>query len=131
MGNRAFKDLLKSTQRLIGTLNNTAKIWEKNVMSYTARVAAGDQQAAVDLAKFQQNLDNTKVTVVELKKFYATLKKDWSDVSDRIIGHVVWSPPIIGSTPSNTYTRDVCVIKLNKEKFLPNLRGNAIDLGAC
>lgn len=129
MGNRAFKELLESIQKLIGTLNDTAKVWEKNVTRYTARVATGGQQAAVGLAKFQQNLDDTKATVVELKKFYATLKKDWSDVNDRIIGHVVWSPPITGSTPSNTYTRDVCVIKLNKEKFLPNLRGNAIDLG--
>ncbi|KAI0033139.1 hypothetical protein K488DRAFT_85147 [Vararia minispora EC-137] len=129
MGNKVFKDLLDSIQALIGTLNDTAKVLEKNVKTYTARVADGNQQAAADLAKFNQNLDDTRAMVVELKKFFATLKKDWSDVKDRIIGHVVWSPPIIGSTPSNSYTRDVCVIKLNKEKFLPNLKGNAIDLG--
>jgi hypothetical protein len=94
-------------------------------------VAAGNPLAAADLAKYQQSLEDTKTTVVELKSFFATLKKDWSDVKDRIIGHVVWSPPIMGTTPSNAYTRDVCVIKLNKDKFLPNLRGNAINLGAC
>lgn len=129
MGNRGFRDLLDSTQKLIGTLNDTAKVLERNVQTYTARVAAGNPLAAADLARYQQRLDDTKATVVELKSFFVTLKKDWSDVRDRIIGHVVWSPPIIGTTPSNAYTRDVCVIKLNKEKFLPNLRGNAIDLG--
>jgi hypothetical protein len=77
------------------------------------------------LAKYQQSLEDTKTTVVELKSFFATLKKDWSDIKDRIIGHVVWSPLFPTPTPAT------CVIELNKNKFLPNLRGNAIDLGAC
>ncbi|KAI0279335.1 hypothetical protein BGY98DRAFT_1089205 [Russula aff. rugulosa BPL654] len=129
MGNRAFDDLLESIQALIGTLNNTITVLEKSVKTHAARAAGGNQQAAADLAKFQQNLDDTRATIAELKKFFATLKKDWSEVNNRIIGHVVWSPPITGLTAPYGYTRDVCVIKLNSEKFLPNLRGNAIDLG--
>jgi len=131
MGNRAFKDLLESIQALIGTLNNSTIILEKNVKAQEARVARGIQQAVTDLVKFQQSLQETRDTVVELKNFFATLKKDWTDVNNRVIGHVVWSPPITGLTPPYKYTQDVCVIKLDSQKFLPNLRGNAIDLGAC
>ena len=130
MGNRGFDDLLASIQALIGTLNNTVVVLEKKVRTYTARAEGGDQQAAADLARYQQNLDDTKKTIVELKSFFATLKRDWSDVVNRIIGHVVWSPPITGLNAPDGYTRDVCVIKLDKKKFLPNFRGNAIDLGA-
>ncbi|CAE6540131.1 unnamed protein product [Rhizoctonia solani] len=129
MGNKAFDDLLESIKAFIGTLNNTVTVLEKSVKSRAARAERGDQQAAADLVKFQQNLDDTKATIAELRKFFATLKKDWSEVNKRIIGHVVWSPPITGLTAPHGYTRDVCVIKLDKEKFLPNLRGNAIDLG--
>jgi len=43
----------------------------------------------------------------------------------------VWAPPITGLTAPHGYTQDVCVIKLDKERFLPNFRGNAIDLGMC
>jgi hypothetical protein len=131
MGNRAFNDLLASIKTLIGTLNNTVTVLEKRVKTYTARAGSGNQQAAADLAKFQRSLDETRATITELKNFFATLKKDWSEVNNRVIGHVVWSPPITGLNPPHGYTRDVCVIKLDKEKFLPTLKGNAMDLGAC
>ncbi|KEP47503.1 hypothetical protein V565_153460 [Rhizoctonia solani 123E] len=101
MGNRAFDHLLVSIQALIGTLNNNVTVLEKSVNWHAARAERGDQQAAADL----------------------------SEVNNRIIGHVVWSPPVTGLTAPHGYTRDVCVIKLDKEKFLPNLRGNAIFLG--
>ncbi|KAG9103361.1 hypothetical protein FRC06_011308 [Ceratobasidium sp. 370] len=130
MGDRAFDDLLVSIQALIRTLNNNITTLEKSVKRHTAKAEGGDQQAVADLAKFQRNLDDTRATIAELKKFFATLKQRWSKVENRIIGHVVWSPPITGLTAPHGYTRDVCVIKLNKEKFLPNLRGNAVDLGA-
>ena len=60
----------------------------------------------------------------------AAMKKDWAEVNNRVIGHVVWAPPITGLVPPYDYTLDVCVIKLDKKKFL-NFKGNAIDLGAC
>ncbi|KAJ2913566.1 hypothetical protein MD484_g6826, partial [Candolleomyces efflorescens] len=131
MGNRGFDDLLTSIKALIGTLNNTIVVLEKSVKTYTARAQGGNQQAATDLVKYQQNLDDTKNTIVKLKNFYATLRKDWSDVNNRVIGHVVWSPPITGlNAPDGPgYTQDVCVIKLDKRKFLPNFQGNVIDLG--
>lgn len=129
MGSRAFDNLLESIQALIGTLRNTVTVLEKRVSAHAERARAGNQQAAVDQGKFQQNLDETKATIAELRKFWATLKKDWSAVDNRVIGHVVWSPPITGLNAPEGYTCDVCVIKLDKEKFIPNLRGNSVDLG--
>jgi len=59
------------------------------------------------------------------------MKKDLAEVNNRVIGHVVfvWAPLITGLVPSYDYPLDVCVIKLDKKKFL-NFR-NGIDLGAC
>lgn len=130
MGTKGFKDLLASIQAQIGSLNEAVVVWERRVRTYTAKVEDGNQQAAADLETFQRDLDGARLTIVELKSFFATLKKDWSDVKNRVIGHVVWSPPITGLNPPDGYTQDVCVIKLDKDKFLPNFRGNAIDLGA-
>ena len=131
MGGTKFNDFFLSIQALIGSLNMKITLLEKNVKSYTTRVEGGNQQAVVDLAKVQQKLDEMRETIVELKKFYATLKRDWSKVNDRIIGHVVWAPPITGLTAPHGYMQDVCVIKLDNERFLPNFKGNAIDLGTC
>jgi hypothetical protein len=131
MGGRAFNDLLASIQALIGTLTRTVTILERNIKAKVAKVQGGNQEAVTDQARSQHQLDVTKATIIESRKFFATLKKDWSNPKDRVIGHVVWSPPITGLNPPHGYKRDVCVIKLDKDKFLPNLRGNAIDLGAC
>ncbi|KAI0279223.1 hypothetical protein BGY98DRAFT_1096302 [Russula aff. rugulosa BPL654] len=57
------------------------------------------------------------------------MKKDWSDVDNRVIGHVVWAPPITGLVDPHGYTLDVCVIKLDESRFNPNFKGNVVDLG--
>jgi len=57
------------------------------------------------------------------------IKKHWTRPKDRVIGHVVWAPPISVHTTPHSYTMDVCVVKLDKKKFLQNFRGNVLDLG--
>ncbi|KAI0028686.1 hypothetical protein K488DRAFT_89481 [Vararia minispora EC-137] len=127
MGNRAFDDLLTSIKAHIGTLNNTVSILEKRVASYTIGAQAGNQQAARNLATTQADVGK-KETIEVLRKFFVTMKRDWAEVNNRVIGHVVWAPPITGLTSPYNYTQDVCVIKLDKKKFL-NFKGNVIDLG--
>ena len=58
-------------------------------------------------------------------------EKYWTKPKDRVIGHVVWAPPISFSTAPYGRTRDVCVIKLDENKLRQNFRGNVLDLGAC
>lgn len=84
MGDRAFHDLLESIEALIGTLIRTVTFLEKSVSTYAERARNGNQQAAVDQAKLQRNLDETKATIVELRKFWATSKKDWSAATNRV-----------------------------------------------
>lgn len=72
--------------------------------------------------------------IVALDNFRNTLRNDWFTIEQRTIGHVVWSPPICGRLNSGEregYMRDVCVIKLDKDRFTPNMVGNSIDIGAC
>ncbi|KDQ10479.1 hypothetical protein BOTBODRAFT_163776 [Botryobasidium botryosum FD-172 SS1] len=125
----AFDDFLASIQANIGILNNTITVLEKCVVSYRKKAEAGNQQAARDLAMTEADMNTKKETIEELRKLFAKMKKDWSEVNNRVIGHVVWAPPITGLNPPHGYTRDVCVIKLDKKKLLPNFKGNVIDLG--
>ena len=41
---------------------------------------------------------------------------------DRVIAHVGWAPPLSFSTAPHGYTKDVCVVKLDKTKFSQNFR---------
>ena len=134
MGSRAFQRFLESIQGHIGIMNSTVGVLEKRVTALTAR-SEGDgptaEQAARELEATQRQLTETRAAIEELKKFFVKMKKHWTRPKDRIIGHVVWAPPISLHTDPCGYTMDVCVVKLDKKKFSPNFRGNVLDLGAC
>lgn len=130
MGTEAFEDFLASIQAKIGNLNNGLTALRKQAASFERRANNGNQQAVLDLAATRESIKKTEETVEEHKKFFALMKKDWSNVDNRVIGHVVWAPPISGLVDPHGYTLDVCVIKLDRSKFDPNFKGNVVDLGA-
>src|SRR6266550_2798669 len=111
MGNRAFDYFLASIQAKIGNLNNTITVLDKRAMSYQRKADAGNAQAR-NLAATEDDMKNRKEAIEALKAFFVTMKKDWSEVNDRVIGHVVWAPPITGLNAPHGYTKDICVIKL-------------------
>ncbi len=113
MGNRAFDYFLASIQAKIGNLNNTITVLDKRAMSYQRKADAGNAQAR-NLAATEDDMKNRKEAIEALKAFFVTMKKDWSEVNDRVIGHVVWAPPITGLNAPHGYTKDICVIKLDK-----------------
>lgn len=134
MGTRAFTDFVKKIQAHISKLNNMVEILERRVNTLTTRSQGGGpnaQQAAGELEETRHELTKTRTAIGKLKKFFVDVTKEWAEPADRVIGHVVWAPPISIATPPHLYTQDVCVIKLDEKKFIRNFRGNVLDLGAC
>lgn len=135
MGSKAYTDLLESIKTYIGTLNGTATVLEKRAASYRHRMKLENdpnaEQVIHDLGEAERQLKDTEITIEALKKFLVKMKKEWERPQDRVIGHVVWAPPISVNNKPYGYTKDVCVIKLNEEKFLPNFKKNVLDLGMC
>jgi hypothetical protein len=134
MGTKAFTNFLEFIQGHIGSLNTKVGILEKQVTVLTARLEGSGpntELAACELEETQRKLNKTRTAIEDLKKFFVKMKKQWTKPEDRVIGHVVWAPPVSVSTPPHSYTKDVCVIKLDKKKFSQNFRGNVLNLGAC
>ena len=131
MGTKAYDNLLKSIKAHIGTLKATVSVLEKQAKRYSNAVEQGSPGAEAKLAATETDMRNKNEAIEELRKFFVTAKKDWGELRDRVIGHVVWAPANSVFTPPHGYTKDVCVIKLDKKKFGDNFRGNVIDLGAC
>ncbi|KAL6306131.1 hypothetical protein BKA93DRAFT_816510 [Sparassis latifolia] len=129
MGNRAFDHFLASIQAKIGNQNTTVTFLEKHAAAYKKKADASNEQEATELVATKDDMKNRKKAIEALKAFFITMKKNWSEVNDCIIGQVVWAPPITGLNAPHGYTKDVCVIKLDKKKFWPNFMGNVIDLG--
>jgi hypothetical protein len=133
MGSPAFTNYLASLQGTIGNLLETVKYLEGRVEKLTTQAAGVNPralQSAQDLPGVQQHLSATRAKIEALKAYFIKVKKGWSKPKDRVIGHVVWSPPIGLATPPHSYTQDVCVIKLDMRKFR-HFRKNILSLGVC
>ena len=79
----------------------------------------------------QDELIKTLTVIKEVKKFFLKMKREWKKLKDWVIGHVIWAPPISVSTTPHSYTKIVCVLKLNKKKFSQNFRRNVLNFGVC
>ena len=133
MGTKAFTNFIVSIQAQINTMNLTVDYLQRVILS-TARSEGGGpnaEETARHLAKSQRELSEARTAIEELKKFFLKMRKQWAKPKDRVIGHVVWAPPVSVSTTPHSYTKDVCVVKLDEEKFSQNFMGNVLSLGAC
>ncbi|KAI6042333.1 hypothetical protein EDC04DRAFT_2970123 [Pisolithus marmoratus] len=132
MGTKAWDVYLKHVQIQIRNLDITAEIHRVSIERLEGD-AEGDSSTAMtakkELLKTRQRLNSTIDAIDKLQKLYEQTKKDFGKSDQRVIGHVVWSPAItVGRAPQD-FTKDVCVVKLDKARFLPNFKGNVIDLG--
>ena len=133
MGPKAFTDYLASIQSHIDDLIDTVDSLEKRVTTLTRRVEAGGDEAqklAGELAETQGELPKIRTKIDVTKQYLVKVKRKGSKLKNRIIGHVVWAPPISVATPPHLFMKDFCVIKLVKDKFR-NLRNNVLSLGVC
>lgn len=131
MGDIAFTDYKYSIQAYIGTLVDTVKTLKVRVAACTRDVEKGIDidNSRVELQENVVKLSKTERHIAELKNFFLIIDKKWRKRKHRVIGHVVWAPPITTGTPPHNYACDLCVIELDKNKF-KNLMGNVLCLGA-
>ena len=133
MGIGAFRAFRVSIQNHINILDEKVVIDERDIPGLMARSGGNGpdaNQAACELVKTRSQLEENRMAITELKKLFVKVNKQWTKPKDRVIGYVVWAPPISISA-SHGYTKDVCIIKLDEKKFSQSFKGNVIDLGAC
>lgn len=133
MSKLAFKNYLASIQAHIGTLIETASTYKTSIANLTTRVQnrqiAEQSESQKRLDQFETDLAKTHSQIELLKRFFVDVRKRWSKDKDRVIGFVRWAPSYGVGLPPDCYTRDLCVIELDKKKFRFMI-GNVLSLGA-
>ena len=131
MGAPAFKNYLASIQARIGTLIDIVASLEEKIARFRARVQDGINvdESQKKLDEHETELANTRTKIKDLKNFFVNIKTRWSKAKERVIGFVRWAPSIGVGVAPHRYTRDLCVIELDKEKFR-SMIGNVLSLGA-
>jgi hypothetical protein len=134
MGTKAFENLLTSIKIRIGEHGTMVELYEAQIKKLEEKAAGDDEEdvrkAEKVLTKTKRSLEETTEEIDELQELHERTKKDWSKPTQRIIGHVVYSPAITVGTAPHGFTRDYAVVKLDKEKFRKSFKGNVLDLGA-
>ena len=131
MGAPAFTNYLASIQALIGTYIDSVESLEKKITTLKLRVQDGInvEESQIKLDENETELAKTRTKIDNLKTFFVNIKKRWSKPKDRVIGFVRWAPSFGVGVPPHRYTRDLCVIELDKKKFR-SMIGNVLSLGA-
>lgn len=133
MGTKSWQDYFQSVQIEIGNLGISSGIYEDQIKKLETK-AEGNTLAArkgeQQLNETRELLGKTGKAIDELKELYETTK-EWGKPSQRVIGHIIRSPAITVDTLPHGFTKDLAIIKLDKEKFR-NIDGNmnVLDLGA-
>ncbi|KAG8980698.1 hypothetical protein FRB90_007531 [Tulasnella sp. 427] len=128
MGTNGFEARIKDIER---------EIWGCQILidHLKARLALVDEMEDAEDAQAERNhvqpqLGKTEKAIKRLEEFLADVRRDWKDPKQRIIGHVVLSPPLILSAGNDGFTQDFAVIQVDTTKIdATNFIGNAIELG--
>ncbi|TFY61914.1 hypothetical protein EVG20_g6885 [Dentipellis fragilis] len=110
---------------------SNSHVLRKNTMAdYSFKGAGADKEE-----QLQENRDLLRKehkAIPELEEFYAEVKRDWSDIGDRDIGHVRFTKAITVDVAGGTrYTEDWGAFEVDEAKFRPQFEGTFVDLGTA
>ncbi|KAI6006447.1 hypothetical protein EDC04DRAFT_3123797 [Pisolithus marmoratus] len=128
LGNAAFDGYLQSIQSELMLQTCQAEHLEQVVEEQSKVEGTGDQLVNWVHQQTQRALVKAKEAMKQLKTFYKEVSTHWTTSENRVLGHVILSPPI--NVGSEGYTEDWAVIEIDASKIdASNFAGNAIDLG--
>lgn len=96
------------------------------------KMLVGSQEmSAVDQGEVQHQLDRAKMAIIRLEELFTNVSGDsWQNKKNRVLGHIVLSPPIGLGVGDEKFTEDWAVIEVDSSKVdSTNFPGNVIDLG--
>ena len=134
LGKRAYAELVDSIKLAIGGRGVSAKHWKKQIEGFKEREkrndAADAARAEASRIKTEGLLDEAEKTMEELEGLLNRVNKEWKKIDNRVIGHILRSPPIGLGVSEQHFTEDWGVFVIDRTKLGDGFQGNKMDLGA-
>ncbi|KAH8110516.1 hypothetical protein DFH11DRAFT_773107 [Phellopilus nigrolimitatus] len=129
LGENAFKARVNAIKAAIGGKGIIMKQVKRSLE--LANAMDDKQVAAAERAAAQLRMDEATKAIKAFEQLLADVVRDWADEGNRVIGHVVLSPPISFGFGDDGFTDDWAVVQIYSSKISKlNFVGNAIDLGS-
>jgi hypothetical protein len=133
LGKRAFSNLVDSIKLRIGQHGITIERWRRQIDGFKETVKGTDaakvEKAKVFRIKTQRLLDDAEKAIDALGVLLDQVKKDWKKPSDRVLGHILRSPPISLGVGEHRFTEDWGIFQVDRAKLGDGFQGNKMDLG--
>ncbi|KAI9438817.1 hypothetical protein H4582DRAFT_2146717 [Lactarius indigo] len=129
LGSKRYQGVLVSIMAKIG--NQALMIdYYKNQLQHIGEASKNNDAQAKVRKYFQGLLETAEESIETLNEFHTEVTKSWSIESQRVLGHIVLSPPISVGIGPKLFTEDWALIELHDEKIdWTTFMGNGIDLG--
>ncbi|PWW72935.1 hypothetical protein C7212DRAFT_359997 [Tuber magnatum] len=89
-----------------------------------------EEETAEEQANAEKTIEMAKDAIVSFKRYQKEVLKGWSNIKDRILGHIYFSPALKYGAGEKGYTEDYALIEIDDLKIdTGSFTGNAIDLG--
>lgn len=93
-------------------------------------VEGRDAKTTTNRKEFEDRLAKAEASKASVYEFHSYVTKSWSAESQRILGHVLYAPPISVGTGDKRFMEDWAFIEINRGRFDWNVfRSNVIHLG--
>jgi len=130
LGSRAFQNALKAIMSKIFCEDITIAFNKGELEGLGEAVEGEDAKKTTKRQAVGVKLARAEESKARMYKFHDNIAKFWNAESDRILGHVLYSPPISVGTGDKPFMEDWALIELNRGKFNWDVfKGNVINLG--
>jgi hypothetical protein len=127
LGDAAFNKLVQSFEHEVRRKAFTIQHSERCIMDVEGR---DDPAANRKRKQAEDELNEAREAVESLNTFHQYVLKHWATSESRILGHVIFSPPINVGVGTGQYTEDFAIIEIDSSKIdASNFKGNVIHLG--
>ncbi|KAI0720063.1 hypothetical protein C8T65DRAFT_826687 [Cerioporus squamosus] len=128
LGEAAFKARVEAVRAAIGAKNITIRQLNKRLA--LAEALDDEDDAAAERNAVQSEMHAATKAIQAFEKLLADVDRDWQEEGNRVIGHVVLSPPI-SLNLDDGFVDDWAVVQIHPTRISkPNFIGNAVDLGS-
>ena len=130
LGYWAFQNALAAIRDKIDHEGLMTGIYKDELVGLGEAVKGEDTKTTTLRQEFEVKLAKAEASKASVYEFYSNITMSFGIQSKRILGHVVYAPPISVITSNKLFMEDWALIELNRGKFdWEDFQGNVIHLG--
>jgi len=131
LGSKAYQKALESIMDKIGHEALMVDYYKDELEGF-GEVTEGEAATIADEREnFKGKLAEAEKSIGTLREFHLKITRFWSTENQRILGHILFAPPISLDTGDKYFTEDWALVELYRDKIRGQggFKGNVIHLG--